>query len=168
MPIQWFKQPDGTWVLWNTEESQAQPMEVPPTKSGGAGLRGTDTSDVAAQMFEQQHQDWGKPTVRERKFVRDAAKLFHKGELTETESARLSESLVARGLVDVTDDGVWSKASLGHNEDQVKSFVKSMEQWREDAAGALTDRGYDTSKSSVNEILDYLRKEGMNLYQGDQ
>jgi len=177
MPIQWYRQPDGTWILWNTEESQAQPMEVAPSaQGGGVGLRGTDTSDVAAQMFEQmgerasqpsKHETWGKPTREDRKFLRDAVKQFHGGQLTPTESAKLSEQLADKGLVDVTEDGVWSKASLGHDYEQVMSFITSMEKWREDATGALSDRGYDTSGASIDDIMNYLRKEGLNLYQGE-
>lgn len=47
MALQWFKQPDGTMVLWDPEDGEA------PISSEPENPQSTDTSDVAQQMFEQ-------------------------------------------------------------------------------------------------------------------
>lgn len=47
--LQWLKQPDGTLVLWDPSKGQA-PLSAGPT--GPQAMPGTDTSDVARQMFE--------------------------------------------------------------------------------------------------------------------
>jgi hypothetical protein len=50
MSLQWLKQPDGTLVLWDTAKGGA-PLSAAPEK-GAQGAPGTDTTDVARQLFE--------------------------------------------------------------------------------------------------------------------
>ncbi len=49
MALQWLKQPDGTLVLWDPSKGGA-PLSAAP--EGRQAMPGTDTSDVARQMFE--------------------------------------------------------------------------------------------------------------------
>lgn len=57
--LQWMKQPDGTLVLWDTSKGSA-PISAAPT--GPQSIPGTDTSDVARQMFEDK-QGTRSPTT---------------------------------------------------------------------------------------------------------
>ncbi len=50
MALQWFKQPDGTMLLWDPDKGGA-PLSAEP-EAGARGMPGTDTSDIARQILE--------------------------------------------------------------------------------------------------------------------
>jgi len=52
MAMQWLKQPDGTLILWDPAKG-SMPLSV-DAESRAQAMQGTDTSDVARNLFEDQ------------------------------------------------------------------------------------------------------------------
>lgn len=165
MPIQWYRQPDGTWVLWNTDESDAPPMQAGPAPD-----QPSPQQAQAQQMLEDQQgaadgsdlSPYGfklKPTSSDRQFVRGAIKDLQKGDLTEEERHKLAMSMLEQNLYSVSDDGsVYGafKRNPG-GKGGTQAILDLIGGFKESADNELGALGIDTGQLSTHEIINLYR-----------
>lgn len=163
MPIQSYKRPDGTTVLWNTDEAASQPMELPavaPQALGGSTAGAFAGGEEGGG--EQGLSEYGfklKPTGDDKSFVRDALKKLKAGDLTDTEKDKLAMSMLEQHLFSIQDDGGVYGAfkHLPGGKDSKSAIVDLFDQFHDRASDAVKPLGVDTDNLTPKEIFNLYK-----------
>jgi hypothetical protein len=139
VPIQWYKRPDGTWILWNTDTADAAPIEAPATAGGGGAGQ-----DVARQMLEdQQGGSPGRPQLNasDHTAFKTMTREIHKGKLSDDEKYNMISEMMDKGYVSVDDKGdVWSAFDDKHSDSKKQSILDAIRYWHDRQMDEATNR----------------------------
>lgn len=143
MPLQWLKQPDGTLVLWDTSKGST-PLSAAPSDQSRQAMPGTDTTDVARQMFADK-QGTKQPSPLD--WVADIAKEAP----PTTGDAKIDVNALVNAILGSGGEG---GQSLGTADQASPADPTTGEQSQTDAKGQLTKtKGYPGAEAFVQGLI---------------